>query len=485
MQVSVAERSMEEPVSQSDSETPTSPDECGNANSLVPAGGVQSVLQRLQEGQARLADVQGELQEMQIRVLTYVEDKLQEHREGWRTELVEEVGKQVTSVLDTTCSSCDRGGQLPAEHGTTKAQLSPSSTCVSLHSSCEVLQSRTWEQRAAAQEKEIESIRSDVARHALRFTVLEKGLRITIDNSVEEFKRIQSSVNAMLAVSDNEAQKPVPVSSHTDSTWTLPQLHAAHPAGVLPPTSEKGLPLSPQLSIDWNRLGDGTHQTRMPGTSRTVGGQASGVLPLPRSPVSTAPGSPAAGPDRYSGGAPRWAAMTPVDRRPLGCAATARIRQPTAGSDEARVTKSSERSSSVPTSPSRVSLVRESRSLVAPVMPNTIPARLAEPCLSARQVVPPHTNNCPSRSGLFEQEEGGQPQPQEAVGRQPGCHPRLAEGIYMLTTQQNSPTGAYRVMTRSTHPMVSPVQMLCHKTLGQRNTHPSTPSIQVRNITGL
>lgn len=487
MQQSLMERSMEEPVSQSDSEPPTSPDACCNANSLVNSGGVQSVLQRLQEGQARLADVQGELQEMQIRVLTYVEDKLQEHRECWRMELVEEVGKQVTSVLDTK-SSCDRGGQLPVEHGMTKAQLSPSSTCVSLHS--EVLQSRTWEHRAAAQERDIERIRADVARHALRFTALEQSLRVTIDSSVEELKRIQSTVNAMLKASDNKAQKPAPVLSHTHSSGTLPQLHAAQHAGVLPMPANKshecagdawfneGILVPPELSIDWSRLGDSKAQ--MPTGSATVSTlrTVSGV-------VSPTLGSPKAMPDRCSDAIPRWHAMTPIERRPLGTAATARISETNAGLEKARI-KSSERSSSVPTSPSRVPpLVRESRSLVAPVMPATIPARLAEHCRpSARQVVSRRTNNCPPRLSPSEQEEGGQGHPQEAVGRQSGCQPRLAEGMYLMTAQ-NSPTAAYRVMTRSTHPVVSPVQMLCHKSPGHRITHPSTPSLRVRNIAGL
>jgi len=474
-------RSTEDCVSQTDSEPLTSPHACCSTGSFVHTGGVQAVLQRLQEGQARLADVQGELQEMQIRVLTYVEDKLQEHRETWRTELAEEVGKQVTSALDTKCGSCDRGAQLHVEHGMTKA-----STCISLH---EVLQSRIWEQRAAAQEKEIESIRSDVARHAMRFSQLETGLRVTIDSSVEEVKRIQKAVNAMIGASDSDAKKLGLNHSPGKAQLSAPQsagalqsaATSAHECSTGDTSLSEGLPLSSHLSFDWSRLtGSGHHTAQRPVGTATLGGVHTGggwegiVSPAP------APASPTTIHDRP----PRRHAMTPLKSRPLGAAATARIPDITAGTDPVCRVKSSERSSSVPTSPSRVSMIRETRSLVAPAMSAAITTRP-----SARQVVT-HVNNRPPQLGLFEQEEGGsittgQFQPQEAAGRHSACHTRFAEGMYMLTAQSSPVGGSCRVMTRSTHPIVSPVQMLCHKNTGNRITHPSTPSMRVRNMAGL
>jgi len=69
---------------ETDSECPASG--CASDADASAAWRVEAVLQRLQHGQARLAEVQGDLQEMQIRVLTYVEDKLQEHRAALRKE---------------------------------------------------------------------------------------------------------------------------------------------------------------------------------------------------------------------------------------------------------------------------------------------------------------------------------------------------------------------------------------------------------------
>jgi len=194
-----------------DSECPAS----GHASDAAAsaASGVEAVLQRLQHGQARLAEVQGDLQEMQIRVLTYVEDKLQEHRAALRRELAEEVVKQVTTAL---ASRCDDLNLSLLEHdapGTEQSSVSPLSRCnSSSRAPTEPTQSRAWEQRAAEQEsvaadraRKMDSIRADLALHAKRFAAMEEGLRSSIGNSVEELRRFQDTVSALIATGESEA----------------------------------------------------------------------------------------------------------------------------------------------------------------------------------------------------------------------------------------------------------------------------------------
>lgn len=193
----------------SDSECPSG---CASDAAASGASGVEAVLQRLQHGQARLAEVQGDLQEMQIRVLTYVEDKLQEHRAALRRELTEEVVKQVTTALGSRCDDLNMSLLEHDASGTERNSASALSRCASSsRAPMEPMQSRALEKRAAEQEsvaadraRKIDGIRADLASHAKRFAAMEEGLRSSIGSSVEELRRFQDTVSALIATGESE-----------------------------------------------------------------------------------------------------------------------------------------------------------------------------------------------------------------------------------------------------------------------------------------
>jgi len=230
------------------------------------ASGVDAVLRRLQHGQARLAEVQGSLQEMQIRVLTYVEDKLQEHRASWRRELAEEVVKQVTTML---ASRCDDPNLPLLEHDAAGTEQSCAS---SSHATMEPLQNRAWEQRAAEQEsvtadhaRKINGIRADLAWHAKRFAAMEEGLRSSIGNSVEELRRFQDTVSALIATGESEAagqlMRKVPPSLVASRS---PPLQFRNDGSVQPRSTSSDVDVLQAKGLQTEAL----HPSRMPSAPR-------------------------------------------------------------------------------------------------------------------------------------------------------------------------------------------------------------------------
>lgn len=110
---------------------------------------VRAMLKHLQDGQANLADVQGKLQEMQLRVVSYVEDKFERHLREWKGELADEVASQLSHALGTAGG----GRQI---HGTA-----------------------TKDQWVVAQEQlshEIDDLKADLAKHARHVAIMEERL---------------------------------------------------------------------------------------------------------------------------------------------------------------------------------------------------------------------------------------------------------------------------------------------------------------------
>jgi len=118
---------------------------------------VRAMLKHLQDGQASLADVQGKLQEMQLRVVSYVENKFEQHLSEWKGELAEEVAWQLSNALGAA------GGCGPVSD---EAALCSSGT-------------NSRHQLVLVQEqlsREIEDLKADLAKHARHVAIIEERI---------------------------------------------------------------------------------------------------------------------------------------------------------------------------------------------------------------------------------------------------------------------------------------------------------------------
>jgi len=122
---------------------------------------VRAVLKRLQDGQESLADVQGKLQEMQLRVVSYVENKFEQHLSEWKGELAEEVAWQLSHALGTV-GGC---GPTSDEAALYFGSINPGTA--------------TKEQWVVAQEqlsREIDDLKADLAKHGRHVATIQEHL---------------------------------------------------------------------------------------------------------------------------------------------------------------------------------------------------------------------------------------------------------------------------------------------------------------------
>lgn len=427
----------------SDTESPS-----GRASDAAAseASGVEAVLERLQHGQARLAEVQGDLQEMQIRVLTYVEDKLQEHRAALRRELSEEVVKQVKTALASRSDELNLSLREHDAPGTERSSASPISRCASSsRTPMEPMQSRAWEQRAAEESvtadraRKIDGIRADLASHAKRFAAMEEGLRSSIGSSVEELRRFQDTVSALIATGESDVggqlMRKAPTHVPLPAVAPISTPVQFRNEGFAQPRSEPTAVQTQALLTSSVPLAPRGRSERRAGADGGVGSQPlpsrfprSSVHPLV-SPTSTTR-SQIVVPDPPS---PLVTVHRPVlERLPCEQATSGTLLGqrlcPFSPPHRAQDANAQERSSSVPLAPTRQPLHGEAKSSVSPLHHCEDGSGSAK-CLpkpKACQVRSPHTN-------LHEWvwEDGVQPPPQEGGS---GCVMRTPS----LTRQEPS-----------------------------------------------
>jgi len=98
--------------------------EAVSSSEMGNAAATEGMLRRLHDGQASIVQMQARMQEVQIRLVSFVEERLQEHLHDWREHLAVEVSAQLARVLpehlairrlQLPASFVDRQGSCPQQ----------------------------------------------------------------------------------------------------------------------------------------------------------------------------------------------------------------------------------------------------------------------------------------------------------------------------------------------------------------------------------